>query len=100
MKEARPPQQTTVLVTGISGFLGGHVALQLLQQGYRVRGTLRRMASAAATMSRFQPFTENLGFVEADLDHASAGRKRFRTAITSSIPHLHFRVARCAIRQD
>lgn len=69
MKEARPPQQTTVLVTGISGFLGGHVALQLLQQGYRVRGTLRRMASAPATMSRFQPFTENLGFVEADLDH-------------------------------
>ncbi|WP_426131593.1 SDR family oxidoreductase [Pararhizobium sp. PWRC1-1] len=69
MNEARSPQQTTVLVTGVSGFLGGHVALQLLQQGYRVRGTLRRMASAPATIYRFQPFTENFTIVETDLDH-------------------------------
>jgi nucleoside-diphosphate-sugar epimerase len=27
-----------VLLTGISGFLGGHVALQLLNAGYTVRG--------------------------------------------------------------
>ena len=30
-----------VLLTGISGFLGGHVALALLKQGYAVRGSLR-----------------------------------------------------------
>ncbi|KAF8965451.1 hypothetical protein BDZ97DRAFT_1918293 [Flammula alnicola] len=33
--------QRLVLVTGISGFIAGHVALQLIEQGYRVRGTAR-----------------------------------------------------------
>lgn len=35
-----------VLLTGISGFLGGHVALALLNQGYRVRGSVRDLARA------------------------------------------------------
>ena len=30
-----------VLLTGISGFLGGHVALALLEAGFKVRGTVR-----------------------------------------------------------
>ena len=32
---------STVLVTGISGFIGAHVLAQLLQRGYFVRGTVR-----------------------------------------------------------
>ncbi|KAL8666788.1 MAG: hypothetical protein Q9168_007416 [Polycauliona sp. 1 TL-2023] len=35
------PIGSTVLVTGISGFIGSHVADQLLLSGYRVRGTVR-----------------------------------------------------------
>jgi dihydroflavonol-4-reductase len=30
-----------VLITGISGFAAKHIALNLLQKGYSVRGTLR-----------------------------------------------------------
>ncbi|CAN9161735.1 unnamed protein product [Alternaria sp. RS040] len=32
---------STILVTGSNGFVGAHVADQLLQQGYKVRGTVR-----------------------------------------------------------
>jgi nucleoside-diphosphate-sugar epimerase len=32
---------STILVTGANGFVGAHVADQLLQQGYKVRGTVR-----------------------------------------------------------
>ncbi|WJY21913.1 GDP-mannose 4,6-dehydratase [Fontisubflavum oceani] len=32
-----------VLVTGATGFIGQHVILQLLETGYRVRGTMRSL---------------------------------------------------------
>ena len=34
----------TVLLTGISGFLGSHIALQLLKAGYKVRGSVRNLS--------------------------------------------------------
>ena len=36
-------EQDTVLVTGISGYIGAHVAQKLIEQGYRVRGTVRSL---------------------------------------------------------
>jgi dihydroflavonol-4-reductase len=35
-----------VLLTGISGFLGSHTAIQLLNSGYHVTGTLRDLKRA------------------------------------------------------
>lgn len=35
------PLGSTVLVTGVNGFVGSHVASQLLDYGYKVRGTVR-----------------------------------------------------------
>ncbi|MEO6013500.1 MAG: NAD-dependent epimerase/dehydratase family protein [Devosia sp.] len=59
-----------VLLTGISGFLGGHVALELLKQGHRVRGSVRdlkRAEKVKATLSRAGADVSQLEFVALDL---------------------------------
>jgi nucleoside-diphosphate-sugar epimerase len=39
------PAGSLVLQTGINGFIASHIALEFLQRGYRVRGTVRDAAS-------------------------------------------------------
>jgi dihydroflavonol-4-reductase len=63
-------QDKKVLLTGVSGFLGSHTAIQLLNKGYRVTGTLRNMDKAGAlkeVIAAHTPHVQNLGFAEADL---------------------------------
>ena len=61
-----------VLLTGISGFIAKHVALKLLNAGYAVRGTLRRLDRADEVRAALAPYlTESAGelsFVQADLE--------------------------------
>ena len=64
-----------VLLTGISGFLGGHVALELLKQGFAVRGSVRSLDRAdkvRATLKQAGADTSKLEFVALDLN-ADAG---------------------------
>jgi nucleoside-diphosphate-sugar epimerase len=61
----------TVLVTGGSGFVGIHCILQLLQQGYSVKTTLRSMnrQDEVKNMLKVGGITsfENLSFIETNL---------------------------------
>ena len=67
------PRDSTVLVTGIGGFLAGHIALQLLEQGYQVRGSLQHIYRSDAIRGELgshshRDVSEHLSFVQADLD--------------------------------
>ncbi|MDI1266780.1 MAG: aldehyde reductase [bacterium] len=65
------PADTQVLVTGIGGFLGGHIARQLLASGYRVRGTVRSLVAGDAIRRQLCATAsfdaDALSFAEADL---------------------------------
>jgi nucleoside-diphosphate-sugar epimerase len=37
---------TTVLLTGASGYIGKHITLQLLNQGYKVRASVRKLSKS------------------------------------------------------
>ncbi len=59
----------TVLITGISGFIAKHCALEMLASGYRVRGTVRDLSKAESVRTTLAAHadTERLDFAEADL---------------------------------
>lgn len=60
-----------VLLTGASGYIAKHVALQLLQAGYHVRGTVRDLGRADDIRAALAPYINELdtqlGFVQVDL---------------------------------
>lgn len=83
-----------VLLTGVSGFIAKHVALQLLSAGYAVRGTVRDLSRAdavRATLAAHGADTSALSFVAADLEtdrgwkEAAAGC-RFVQHVASPFP--------------
>ena len=68
---ANSEKDTVVLVTGGTGFVGVHCILQLLQQGYQVRTTLRSLNRKNEVIEMLKnggidSFT-NLSFIETDL---------------------------------
>ena len=63
----------TVVITGVSGYLGSHVALVFLKDGsYNVRGTVRDTKNPAKIeplKKAFGDLFESLTLVEADLNN-------------------------------
>ena len=63
--------KSSVLVTGITGYIAAETTFQLLQKGYRVRGTVRSVKNEAklAPIRALHPAAAtNLEFLEADLN--------------------------------
>lgn len=74
----------TVLVTGISGYLGLPAASQILSQGDTVRGTVRsrgKEVEVRDTMATVAVDTAHLEFVELDLA-SDAGWEQAATGCT------------------
>jgi len=55
----------TVLLTGATGYIAKHIALQLLEAGHHVRGTLRNLSRSAEVTEAVRPHLTD----PADLDH-------------------------------
>ena len=67
-----------VLLTGITGFVGSHTAIQLLEKGYQVIGTLRDMKRANSIrkiIAQHTSETDNLSFAEADIKDEQVWQK-------------------------
>jgi dihydroflavonol-4-reductase len=69
---------TTVLLTGASGYIGKHITLQLLNQGYNVRASVRSLSKSSEVINAVKPhladskdLDSRLTFVELDLDKDS-----------------------------
>jgi dihydroflavonol-4-reductase len=63
-----------ILVTGASGFVAIHTIVQLLEQGYNVRGTLRtasREAEVRETISKYVQANDRFEILPADLEQDS-----------------------------
>ena len=59
-----------VLLTGISGYIGNHCAVELLKNGYSVRGSLRSLSKSEkviAVIKKEVDPKDNLEFCELDL---------------------------------
>ncbi len=59
--------KTPVCVTGASGFIASHIVKQLLEQGYCVRGTVRKSSQNYPFLLALPGAAERLELVEADL---------------------------------
>ncbi|MFM1952057.1 MAG: hypothetical protein RJA33_851 [Actinomycetota bacterium] len=69
---------TKVLLTGASGYIGKHITLELLNQGYEVRASLRSLKKASEVIDAVTPHLKDsknldsrLSFVELDLEKDS-----------------------------
>jgi len=69
-----PITNTPVLVTGATGFVAAEIVKQLLEAGYKVRGTTRNVAKSEADgfLTNLTGAAERLELVEADLLDAGA----------------------------
>ncbi len=59
-----------VLLTGVSGYIGLHCAVELLKKGYAVKGSIRNLSKAqklTKTIEKYVNLNENLEFCELDL---------------------------------
>ena len=69
--------QQIVLVTGVSGYLGLHVAKALIERGYQVRGTVRSLSKEPSVREALGVTDGSLSFAECDLTSDQGWKEAF-----------------------
>ena len=85
-----------VLVTGISGYIGNHCAVELLKNGYSVRGSLRDLSKSEETIKAIKKEitpNDNLDFCKLDLlkdDGWDKAMKGCQYVLHVASPYINF----------
>jgi len=83
------PKGSTVLVTGINGYIASHVADQLLLAGYKVRGTVRSISKGEAVKAALEARHPGANIpIVAVADMAQAGAFDEAVKGVSGIAHV------------
>jgi nucleoside-diphosphate-sugar epimerase len=83
------PLNSIVLVTGVNGFIGSHVANELMLAGYRVRGTVRKSSQADGLIA-FWKKKYGPGKVEIVEVPEMGTKGAFHEAVKGTNPTQHF----------
>jgi nucleoside-diphosphate-sugar epimerase len=76
----------SVLITGITGFIGSNLAHRLTEDGYSVYGLLRHVSRS--TIRSLEPILEKIRFVEGDLCEYHSIRSAIASVMPNSVIHL------------
>lgn len=75
MSDKAIPAKSSVLITGVNGYIASHIADQLMALGYTVRGTARdqqKLDSMGETLRARNPDAKFEGYVVSDVTTPSA----------------------------
>src|SRR5262245_9762575 len=102
------PAPKTVLVTGVTGFLGSHLAARLLDEGHRVIA-LARGSKNASPQERVERVMRDVGsqrlgnleVVEGDISAAGLGlNESIRKRVSTEIDELWHSAASLSFEQE
>jgi GDP-mannose 4,6-dehydratase len=75
-----------VMVTGMLGFVGSHLAQKLVDEGYKVYGVVRRVANR--NLDAIKGIMEDVALVSGDITDFVSVRNAFKTVSPDVVVHL------------
>ena len=76
----------SVLITGISGFIGSHLARELVEDGYDVYGMIRHVSRSSVRV--LEPVLDKIRFIEGELTEFHSVRSVISSTSPRAVIHL------------
>jgi UDP-glucose 4-epimerase len=76
----------SVLITGVTGFIGSYLARRLVEDGYDVYGLVRHVSRSE--LHRLEPILEKIRFVEGDIAEYHSVRSAVASVAPKAVIHL------------